>query len=130
MVADAGVDLPALRVDGGMTANGLLLQIQADVLGLPVVRPAVIETAALGAAYAAGAGRRLLELAGGAARGSERGEREWAPRATGARSASAVPQPGTRPSSAPSAGSDPFLSNQPQPVAGVGSGRRSAVDGR
>ena len=39
MVADAGVDLPALRVDGGMTANGLLLQIQADVLGLPVVRP-------------------------------------------------------------------------------------------
>ena len=39
MVADAGVALPALRVDGGMTANDLLLQIQADVLGLPVVRP-------------------------------------------------------------------------------------------
>ena len=54
MVADAGVALPELRVDGGMTANDLLLQIQADVLGLPVVRPAVIETTALGAAYAAG----------------------------------------------------------------------------
>ena len=54
MVADAGVELPALRVDGGMTANDLLLQIQADVLGLPVVRPAVTETTALGAAYAAG----------------------------------------------------------------------------
>ena len=68
MIADAGVALPALRVDGGMTANDLLLQIQADVLGLPVVRPSVIETTALGAAYAAGLARRLLELAGGAAR--------------------------------------------------------------
>ena len=53
MVADAGVALPSLRVDGGMTANGLLMQIQADALGLPVTRPSVTETTALGAAYAA-----------------------------------------------------------------------------
>ncbi|HYV14969.1 MAG TPA: glycerol kinase GlpK [Conexibacter sp.] len=50
----ADVDLPALKVDGGMTANGLLMQLQADVLGVPVVRPQVAETTALGAAYAAG----------------------------------------------------------------------------
>jgi glycerol kinase len=54
MDADSGVKLTALRVDGGMTANDLLMQIQADVLGSPVVRPRVIETTALGAAYAAG----------------------------------------------------------------------------
>ena len=54
MDADSGVKLTALKVDGGMTANNLLMQIQADVLGSPVVRPKVIETTALGAAYAAG----------------------------------------------------------------------------
>ncbi len=54
MHADAGVHLSGLRVDGGMTANALLMQIQADVLGVPVVRPTVAETTALGAAYAAG----------------------------------------------------------------------------
>ena len=52
--ADAGLDLEELRVDGGMAANDALMQFQADVLGVPVVRPAVIETTALGAAYAAG----------------------------------------------------------------------------
>ncbi len=52
--ADTGRDLTELRVDGGMIANSLLMQIQADVLGIPVVRPAVAETTALGAAYAAG----------------------------------------------------------------------------
>jgi glycerol kinase len=51
---DAGVSFRELRVDGGMTANELLMQLQADVLGVPVVRPRVIETTALGAAYAAG----------------------------------------------------------------------------
>jgi glycerol kinase len=50
----ADVRLPELRVDGGMTANELLMQFQADVLGVPVIRPAVTETTALGAAYAAG----------------------------------------------------------------------------
>ena len=54
MDADSGVALTTLKVDGGMTANTLLMQMQADVLGGPVVRPAVIETTALGAAYAAG----------------------------------------------------------------------------
>ena len=54
MAADSGVALSTLKVDGGMTANGLLLQILADTLGAPVVRPAVTETTCLGAAYAAG----------------------------------------------------------------------------
>jgi glycerol kinase len=52
--AGAGARLRELKVDGGMTANELLMQFQADVLGVPVVRPRVIETTALGAAYAAG----------------------------------------------------------------------------
>ncbi|HSI34558.1 MAG TPA: glycerol kinase GlpK [Tepidisphaeraceae bacterium] len=54
MNADSGVPLTALKVDGGMTANELLMQFQADVLGVPVIRPTVTETTALGAAYAAG----------------------------------------------------------------------------
>jgi glycerol kinase len=52
--SDAGLELTELRVDGGATANNLLMQIQADTLGLPVVRPVVKETTALGAAYLAG----------------------------------------------------------------------------
>jgi glycerol kinase len=54
MNADAGVPLGELRVDGGMVGNELLMQFQADVVGVPVVRPRVAETTALGAAYAAG----------------------------------------------------------------------------
>ena len=54
MGADSGVALKTLKVDGGMTANDLLMQIQADVLGVPVIRPRVSESTALGAAYAAG----------------------------------------------------------------------------
>lgn len=54
MVADADLDLQTLRVDGGVTANDLCMQIQADVLGMEVSRPVVAETTALGAAYAAG----------------------------------------------------------------------------
>ena len=54
MNADSGVDLTELKVDGGMIANELLMQFQADILGVPVVRPKVAETTALGAAYAAG----------------------------------------------------------------------------
>jgi len=52
--ADSGVDLTELKVDGGMTANDALMQFQADILDVPVVRPVVAETTALGAAYAAG----------------------------------------------------------------------------
>ena len=54
VTADTGVRLEEMRVDGGMVANDTLMQFQADVLGVPVVRPEVIETTALGAAYAAG----------------------------------------------------------------------------
>jgi glycerol kinase len=54
MLADSGVALHELRVDGGASRNTLAMQFQADVLGVPVVRPAVIETTALGAAYLAG----------------------------------------------------------------------------
>ena len=52
--ADSGVPLTEIKVDGGMIANNLLMQFQADILGVPVVRPVVAETTALGAAYAAG----------------------------------------------------------------------------
>jgi glycerol kinase len=54
MRIDSGVDLKVLKVDGGMVQNDLLMQIQADVLQVPVIRPQVSETTALGAAYAAG----------------------------------------------------------------------------
>jgi glycerol kinase len=54
MQQDSGIALKELRVDGGMVANELLMQFQADILNLPVVRPLVAETTALGAAYAAG----------------------------------------------------------------------------
>jgi glycerol kinase len=54
MNADSGVPLTALKVDGGMVANELLMQFQADILNVPVIRPVVAETTALGAAYAAG----------------------------------------------------------------------------
>ena len=56
MQRDAGQALVELRVDGGATANDLLMQFQADLLGVPVVRPKVTETTALGAAYLAGLG--------------------------------------------------------------------------
>jgi glycerol kinase len=52
--ADSGVPLTELKVDGGMIKNNLLMQFQADIIGVPVVRPVVAETTALGAAYAAG----------------------------------------------------------------------------
>jgi glycerol kinase len=54
MEQDSGVHLEVLKVDGGVTANDLCMQLQADVLGVPVSRPVVAETTALGAAYAAG----------------------------------------------------------------------------
>ncbi|HVN13761.1 MAG TPA: glycerol kinase GlpK [Kineosporiaceae bacterium] len=71
MRADSGVDLTELKVDGGMVVNELLMQFQADQLGVPVVRPEVTETTALGAAYAAG-------LAVGYWQGMEDLRRHWA----------------------------------------------------
>lgn len=81
MAADSGVPLTTLKADGGMTANALLMQVQADILDAPVVRPAVIETTCLGAAYAAG-------LAVGywpdveALRANWRADRTWTPNMT------------------------------------------------
>jgi glycerol kinase len=83
MAADSGVALTTLKVDGGMTANDLLMQFQADVLDVPVVRPVVSETTCLGAAYAAG-------LAVGywpdieSLRANWRKSREWTPRMSAA----------------------------------------------
>lgn len=54
MTKDSGVELEVLKVDGGVTANNLCMQLQSDILGVPVSRPVVAETTALGAAYAAG----------------------------------------------------------------------------
>ena len=54
MLKDSGVQLNSIKVDGGMVNNGLLMQFQADILNVPVVRPNITETTALGAAYAAG----------------------------------------------------------------------------
>src|SRR5688572_5053539 len=54
MEEDAGIKLAALKVDGGASANNILMQFQADILGTPVERPEVIESTAMGAAYLAG----------------------------------------------------------------------------
>jgi glycerol kinase len=54
MQDDAGMDLQILKVDGGAVGNNFLMQFQADILGVPVARPKVTETTALGAAYLAG----------------------------------------------------------------------------
>ena len=59
MIADSGIRLMSLRVDGGAARNDLLMQIQADVLGVPVIRPQNVETTAVGAAFLAGLGRGL-----------------------------------------------------------------------
>ena len=61
MAQDSGVQIKELRADGGMVVNELLMQFQADILDAPVVRPKVIETTALGAAYAAGLAARYWE---------------------------------------------------------------------
>jgi glycerol kinase len=79
MVEDSGVRLEVLRVDGGATANDLLMQMQADILGVPVVRPVVAETTALGAAYAAGLAVGFWpDLA--ALRAQWKADRSWEPR--------------------------------------------------
>jgi glycerol kinase len=56
MTGEAGLDLPVLKVDGGASQNGLLCRMQADQLGVPVERPEISETTALGAAFLAGLG--------------------------------------------------------------------------
>ena len=111
----AGIALDELRVDGGMTANELLMQFQADVLGTPVVRPQVTETTALGAAFAAGlavgfwSGERRARASAG--RSSGAGSPAWrrAP-------ASASTPSGRRPSAARSTGPTD-RPQSPRPVA-------------
>jgi glycerol kinase len=71
MQSEAGLTLPHLKVDGGAAANAMLLQFQADQLGVPVRRPVVAETTALGAAYLAG-------LAVGYWQGLDDVRRNWA----------------------------------------------------
>jgi glycerol kinase len=71
MQKDSGIALAELRVDGGASANNLLMQFQADLLGVPVVRPKILETTALGAAYLAG-------LATGFWNSTEEISRQWA----------------------------------------------------
>jgi glycerol kinase len=79
MLADSGVKLAQLKVDGGMCVNEMLMQFQADILGVPVVRPKITETTALGAAYAAGLAvgfwRSLDEL-----RKAWREDKSWQPK--------------------------------------------------
>lgn len=79
MEADSGVALEELRVDGGMAANELLIQFQADLLGVTVVRPQCIETTALGAAYAAGLATGYWESTCDIA-ANWRAEKRWSPR--------------------------------------------------
>ena len=103
MNADSGVELESLKVDGGMVGNDLLMQFQADLLGVPVIRPKVPETTSLGAAYAAGlatgsgASRRTCARTGSR---TSAGSRPWTP--TSATSTSAT---GRRRSRARSTGS-------------------------
>ena len=80
MNADSGVGLTAMKVDGGMTSNNLLMQTVADVLGVPVVRPMVSETVSLGAAYAAGLAVGYWPDLEGLRRNWHRAA-EWLPRA-------------------------------------------------
>jgi glycerol kinase len=79
MTADSGTRVPVLKADGGATANDLLMQLQADVLGLPVVRPRVAETTALGAAYAAGLGVGVWKDAD-SLKAQWKVDRQWEPR--------------------------------------------------
>jgi glycerol kinase len=79
MVDDSGVQLGLLKVDGGATANDMLMQLQADVLGVPVVRPVVAETTALGAAYAAGLATGFWKDVN-SLRKNWKADRRWEPR--------------------------------------------------
>jgi glycerol kinase len=84
MNADSGVALESLKVDGGMVGNDLLMQFQADILDVPVIRPRIAETTSLGAAYAAGL---AVGFWGGTddLRANWERDRAWAPRMDAAR---------------------------------------------
>ena len=100
---DSGVALESLKVDGGMVGNDLLMQFQADLLGVPVIRPKVPETTSLGAAYAAGLATGLWCRSRTCARTGSRtsaGSRRWTPP-----SATSTTSTGSARSRAPSTGS-------------------------
>jgi glycerol kinase len=82
MEKDSSVDLDVLKVDGGITANALCMQLQADILGVEVSRPLVAETTALGAAYAAGLAVGFWTDTDELRRNWQEGRR-WKPRLTG-----------------------------------------------
>ena len=104
MNADSGVQLTELKVDGGMTINDTLMQFQADILDVPVVRPVVAETTALGAAYAAGLAVGFWNgEADVIANWAE--DKRWEPSRRGHASAIACSATGRRPSPRPSTGS-------------------------
>ena len=104
MTKDSGVELTALKVDGGMTSNNLLMQTLSDFLDAPVVRPMVAETTCLGAAYAAGLAVGFWPDTDDAARQLAPGRRVDPPHGRGRR-ATASTRAGSRPSSGPWAGS-------------------------
>jgi glycerol kinase len=79
MQQDSGLAIPSLKVDGGMVVNDLLMQFQADLLGIPVIRPRITETTALGAAYAAGLAVGFWDSAEQLARLWQE-QRRWQPR--------------------------------------------------
>ncbi len=81
MTADSGVALELLKVDGGATVNDTLMQLQADILGVPVVRPVIAETTALGAAYAAGLATGFWKDLG-QLRSNWKADKTWEPRWT------------------------------------------------
>jgi glycerol kinase len=89
MAQDSGVLIEVLKVDGGATSNNLLMQLQADILGVPVVRPVVTETTALGVAYAAGLAVGFwADL--GSLRHHWKADRQWEPRWSNDRRAEAL----------------------------------------
>ena len=83
-IETGGVPIRALRVDGGAAASDLLMQIQADLLGKPVVRPRILETTALGAARLARAGRSFAATAAGLKQAPGEVDRTFAPAASAA----------------------------------------------
>jgi glycerol kinase len=105
MTADSGWHSTTLKVDGGVTANELCMQLQADILGVPVSKPVVAETTALGAAYAAGLATDFWsstdELRANWAQARDGGSRTWS---DAQQRRSGMPG-GARPSSAPWTGS-------------------------
>ena len=122
MNADSGVPLTALKVDGGMVYNELLMQFQSDVLNVPVIRPKVAETTALGAAYAAGLAVGFWDAVEDL-RANWAKDKEWTPSMDDATRERSIDS-GRRPSRGPSTGSSPKLVSRCTPDRVVGASIR------